>query len=395
MRCLYIVAQDPISPNYLGGASAMYYDQLLALSDLGHEIYLWHFASGEARERFNRFVDGEPAVWETVKKRCQSIQLSSCRNGETLLGRGLARIRSVLPSGLPVSRWSLYRELQQLIKRINPDVIWAQHFEPATVAAQQTRVPVVYVHHDWLYRIKALRNHRAINPRQKAVEERLVRAVSAVVSGSKPECEEISRAGGRNVYYIPVSFDLAAVDLERAADKTPRLVHLGGMGTTANREGLLEFFERVWPALKTSGVELEVIGDTAGASPVLLEHLRTVKCSGFIKNLTMVLRPFDIHVIPWEHTTGQRTRLPVAFNHAQVVVATQAAVACYPEARDRENCRLVDRLEDMISVIPELMTDHAERLRLGRAARATFERQFNRASLLPRYGEVMSAINSR
>ena len=393
MRCLYIVAHDPISPNYVGGASAMYYDQLLALSELGHEIHLWHFASGEAGERFSRFVDGEPAVWETVKKRCQSIQLSSCRNGETLLGRGLARLRSWLPPGLPVSRWSLYRELQQLIKRINPDVIWAQHFEPAMLAAQQTRVPVVYVHHDWLYRIKALRNHRAINPRQKAVEERLVRSVSAVVSGSKPECKEISLAGGRNVHYIPVSFDLVPLDLERGGDKSPRLVHLGGMGTTANREGLLAFFERVWPALKTSGVEFEVIGDTAGASSGLQEHLRTVKCSGFIKDLTTVLRPFDIHVIPWEHTTGQRTRLPVAFNHAQVVVATRAAVACYPEARDRENCRLVDRLEDMISVIPELMADHGERSRLGRAARATFEKQFTRTSLLPRYDEVLGALN--
>jgi glycosyltransferase involved in cell wall biosynthesis len=393
MRCLYIVAHDPISPNYVGGASAMYYDQLLALSELGHEIHLWHFASGEARERFSRFVDGEPAVWETVKKRCQSIQLSSCRNGETLLGRGLARLRSWLPPGLPVSRWSLYRELQQLIKRINPDVIWAQHFEPAMLAAQQTRVPVVYVHHDWLYRIKALRNHRAINPRQQAVEERLVRSVSAVVSGSKPECKEISLAGGRNVHYIPVSFDLVPLDLERGGDKSPRLVHLGGMGTTANREGLLAFFERVWPALKGTGVEFEVIGDTAGASSGLQEHLRTVKCSGFIKDLTTVLRPFDIHVIPLEHTTGQRTRLPVAFNHAQVVVATRASVACYPEARDRENCRLVDRLEDMISVIPELMADHGERSRLGRAARATFEKQFTCTSLLPRYGEVLGALN--
>jgi len=45
---------------------------------------------------------------------------------------------------------------------------------------------------------------------------------------------------------------------------------------------------------------------------------------------------------------------------------------CLIEAdRDRENCRLVDRLEDMISVIPELMADHTERSRLGRAARAT------------------------
>jgi glycosyltransferase involved in cell wall biosynthesis len=82
----------------------------------------------------------------------------------------------------------------------------------------------------------------------------------------------------------------------------------------------------------------------------------------------------------------------VAFNHGQVVVSTRAAAACYPEARNRENCRLVDRLEDMITVIPELVADPAERLRLGRAARETFEKHFTRTALLPRYEAVLKAI---
>jgi glycosyltransferase involved in cell wall biosynthesis len=164
------------------------------------------------------------------------------------------------------------------------------------------------------------------------------------------------------------------------------------MGTTANREGLAAFFKGVWPQLKGLNVRFEVVGDTSTAPPELQKHLRTVACTGFVQDLTKVLRPYDIHIIPWEHSTGQRTRLPLAFNHAQVVVATKASVACYPEARDGENCRLVERLEDMVSVIPYLMADHAERTRLGRAARATFEKQFTRASLLPRYAAVISSL---
>src|SRR5258706_7529266 len=146
MRCLYIVGQDPISPNSAGGDSSMYYDQLLALSELGHEIHLWHFASGQGRERFNRFVEGEALTWTAVQKRCRSVQLSEYRNGETLVGRGLGRIRRLLPPRLPVPRWSLYEELRKLIERIAPDFIWAQHFEPALLAAQQSETPVGYVH---------------------------------------------------------------------------------------------------------------------------------------------------------------------------------------------------------------------------------------------------------
>src|SRR6266480_2165126 len=118
MLCLYIVGHDPISPNSAGGASSMYYDQLLALSELGHEIHLWHFASGEGRERFNRFVEGEPLTWTAVQNCCRSVRLSEYRDGETLAGRGLGRMRSLLPPRLPIPRWGLYGELQGLIRRI-------------------------------------------------------------------------------------------------------------------------------------------------------------------------------------------------------------------------------------------------------------------------------------
>ncbi len=395
MRCLYLVAQDPISPNYVGGASAMYYDQLLALSELGHEVHLWHFASTEGRQRFHKFVETEPATWETIRQRCKSIHLSEYRNGETLISRGLRRVRSLLAPGLPDPHWGLDKELQKLKEDVHPDVVWAHHFEPAVLAVQYAKAPVVYVHHDWLYRIKALRNHREINPKRRAIEQRLVRSVAAVVSGSASECQEIKAAGARGVHYIPVSFEPVRLDTQGMATKDVRLVHLGGMGTTANREGLTAFFNRVWPRLTDLKLPLEVVGDTSAAPPELQEHLRTATCKGFVQDLTKVLRSYDIQIIPWEHSTGQRTRLPLAFNHAQVVVATKAAVACYPEARDRENCRLVDKLEDMVTVIPQLAADHGERTRLGRAARATFEKQFTRASLLPRYEEVFRELKLR
>jgi glycosyltransferase involved in cell wall biosynthesis len=165
------------------------------------------------------------------------------------------------------------------------------------------------------------------------------------------------------------------------------------MGATANRDGLTAFFKSVWPRLKGLNLLFEVVGDTSTAPPELQEHLRTVTCTGFVQDLTKVLRPYDIHIIPWEHSTGTRTRLPLAFNHAQVVIATKAAVACYPEVRDGENCRLVDKLEDMVEVIAELAHNQDERARIGLASRATFEQFFTREALLPRYAAVISSLN--
>lgn len=374
----------------------MYHDQLMALTDLGHEIHLWHFASGEGRERFRKFVETEPGIWGAVQQRCSSVYTSEYRNGETMVGHGLGKIRSLMLSQLPVLRWSLYQKLQGLLLRIKPQVIWAQHFESATLAAQQRRIPVVYVHHDWLYRIKAFRNSRPVSQDQKTVEERLVRSVSAVVTGSKVEQAEIAAVRGAGVHYIPVSYESVDCLLERSqAERPPRLVHLGTMNATANREGLLAFFERAWPQLKNSNHELAVVGDVTSAPTVLQAYLQQVTCTGFVKDLRPVLRPFDLHVVPWGHATGQRTRVPLAFNYAQVLVAVRAGVACYPEAEDGVNCRLVDKLEDMAPVISELAADVEQRFRLGQAAKQTFEKYFTRPALLPRYSDVFADLQRK
>jgi glycosyltransferase involved in cell wall biosynthesis len=164
------------------------------------------------------------------------------------------------------------------------------------------------------------------------------------------------------------------------------------MGATASRDGLLSFFDRAWPAVSQMGMKFRVVGDIADAPPKLKEYLARVECCGFVSKLDSVLRPFDLNLIPWGHATGQRTRLPVAFNHAQVVVAVRAGVACYPEAEDGVNCRLVETVEQMPGVIAELARDAEQRFRLGTAAKRTFEACFVRKALLPRYVAVLASV---
>jgi glycosyltransferase involved in cell wall biosynthesis len=150
------------------------------------------------------------------------------------------------------------------------------------------------------------------------------------------------------------------------------------MQTTASRSGLERFFDVVWPTLNLEPDRLMVVGDLDGAGDRLRTQLQRVTCTGFVKDLRQVLRPYDVNIIPWEHNTGQRTRLPVAFNHGQVVVAVRASVACFPEAEDGVNCRLVSRLEEMPGVISQLLHNSDERERLGRSARTTFEQSFSK-----------------
>jgi glycosyltransferase involved in cell wall biosynthesis len=395
MRSIFVVSRRTISPDGPGGASAIHYEQLNALAELGHEIHLWHYCYPQQREEFNRHIAAEPSLWAEIESKCKSITFTTLPDRPSFGNRLSNKIANWVSDDdvlNPLLRRVAFPVLKQLMRKIEPDFIWSQHFGATQVARLQKKVPVIYSHHDWLYRIKRVQANGNGSGRLRNAEEKVARKVAAVVSGSIVECEQLREIGCKNVAYIPVAYAPASVAQSVNPSPLARLVHLGGMGTTANRIGLERFFETTWPALSATA-EMWVIGDTSQASPALEQSLSGVQCTGYVKNLNTVLRPFDLHIIPWEHSTGQRTRMVQAFNYAQVVVAVRAAVAGFPESIDGENCRLVGRLDQMADVIKELIANPAERERLGRAARETFEKCFTRKSLLPRYEAVISSLS--
>jgi glycosyltransferase involved in cell wall biosynthesis len=395
MRILFVVCHDPLSPHYRGGSSAIYYEQLASLVAAEHEVHLWHFAYPHKRARFNDFVTSDAAVWAEVQGMCASVTITEIPYPAPFGQRVQNWIVTRLTGEdvvLPVLRTAAYPQLKGVIERVRPKVIWAQHFWPAQVAVLQEEIPVVYSHIDWLFRIKGLRLGQAEDERMRATEERVARRAAIVVSGSEVECEQLRQLGCRRVEYIPVAYQAAELDFENVPADL-RLVHFGGLATTATRVGLERFFEVVWPALAEGKRPIfYAVGDLTAATPRLHHELAKVVCTGHVTDWPTVLRPYDLHLIPWEHSTGQRTRLPVAFNFGQVVIAARAGIAGFPEAQDGVNCRLVERLEEMPAVIRELSQDSEQRVRLGRAARQTFESCFTREALLSRYQVVLEGL---
>lgn len=389
MKCLYIVPGGPITPNGFGGGSSIYYDQLMILRELGIELHLWHFASQTDRAKFDSFVRADPETWRRVQALCQTVTLTTTPDTLSLWERLVARAFWLLRPGPVRPGLQLLRIFRQLPSRREVDFIWAHHGDAVGLAIQQRTCPVVYAHHDWLYRIVALRCGRPESIQLRRIEEELARRVAVAVSGSRVELDELKQVGCPEVAYLPVTYDLAPLGQITDLPLRPKLVHLGGMGTTANREGLRRFLEVVWPELRDDRLELEVIGDITQAPEGLQAQLRSIRCLGFVPNLQTVLAPGDLHIIPWEFPTGQRTRVPLVFNYGQVIVATRAAVSCYPEVVDGVNGRLVQGLDQMAAVIRELASDPAQRLRLARGARDTFERCFSRPAVQVQYRSLL------
>lgn len=397
VRCLYIVPNSPISPNYRGGGSAIYYEQLLSLVSLGVEVHLWHFCYDSRLAEFEKFIESEPQVWADLTGACASLFRTTISSTPSLAERIYNKSSNLLTGKEirnPLVRGKCFSEFKNVVSKVKPDLIWAQHLVPTQISLLQKRIPTVYSHHDWLYKVKNLNNEQGLDQRSKTFEENAARSSAAVVSGSMVECEQLSRIGCNNVHYIPVAYEDAPISLSMNGHKA-RVVHLGGLATTATRVGLERFFTVVFDKLHLGPSDMLVVGDVSTATEQMRRYLDKVTPVGYVKDLATVLRPYDIHVIPWEHETGQRTRVVQAFNFGQALVATRKSVSCFPEVIDGENCLLVDSLDEMPAAIDRLMNDRGLRHRLGSRARETFETQFTRDVLLPRYQRVVDSVIKR
>lgn len=394
MRCLFIVHRAPLSPRYRGG-SGVFYEQLASLAALGHDVDLWHYAKPKHRRLFDEVTSSDPEPWQDVQRWCSSLTMTTLPSDysrvQRLKSRWLAW-RSGERLAQPLLRVSLLPQLERLIDRLQPDIIWAQTFWAAQVALMQRQVPVVYSHLDWMYRVKKLRSGSSSVPQMRQIEERIARQATAVISGSQIEIEQLRRLRPDDgVFYIPVAYEPAPIALPQTAPP-PRIVHFGGIASTANRVGLERFYTLVWPQIVDLDPVFYQVGGLNGASETLKQFLQQVTCTGHVTDWARVLRPADLHIIPWEHSTGQRTRVPVALNYGQVLVAVRDGVAGFTELEDGVNCRLVDDLAQMGPVIAELLHDPAQRLRLGLKARQTFCAHFTREVLLPRYQNVVDYV---
>jgi len=290
--------------------------------------------------------------------------------------------------------------LKTFIAKNDIDLLWAE-WRWAGIWARwaDLSIPVIYAHHDWEYKLALLRSKPNLSKhfhtfQKKRIEKQLVKGVTACVSGSFTETGEIIEISKKPALYLPTTYHEVQPKLKPR--NKPAIVHLGGMGTTANRLGLARFLEICWPHIKSEiqDLRLIVIGGLEQAHPALKEKLKdkNITCLGFVSQLDEVLYPHDIHIIPWEYNTGTRTRIPQVFNYTQVLVATAASATCYSELEHQKNCILCTDLNDMSKQITDLYKDQNKILKLARQGKQTFKNSFTSESRTAKLKEFLKTI---
>jgi len=379
---LFVVNNSKIDLNSSGGAS-VYYSHVDLLHALGYKIILlatqWNDVSIFNDDDYNDVRDKIDTIvsYSVVKKKPN---------------KGLKRLGEAVFNPTKFEYYFINNEnkffFEDIILKHKIDFVWAEwRWNAIMIAAFNLKTPSIYSHHDWEYKLAKLRspnqnlNKRFHTYQKKRVEINLIKSVSGVVSGSYTETNEVLEHQ-KNALYLPTTYINIESDIKPS--KFPRIVHLGGMGTTANRIGLERFITVCWSLIKAEipNVELVVVGKLKGASKNLLEIIHSdsqIISLGFVKELDAVLLPRDFHIIPWEFNTGTRTRVPVVFNYKQVLVSTKAAVECYPEVTV-ENTVLCDDLIDMSTKIVALYKSSDKGSEIAIEGKKLFKNHFTTVS---------------
>lgn len=417
MRCIFFIEDYPITPDSAGGAPALSYSHLEMLAHTGAEIHLVMLSNPRRPLGFHDYTLSQQSVWERVKSWCAShrmIEIEHARTEREPLKNFARALLDPVPYICADAQPAVLDAFKSAVAELKPDLIWAEHRVPAMLAKRAaTGVPVIYSHHDWEWRLGLLR-HEAKKDKlsgtqnlrsrfgvwqTKRAEYATVRGVAGCVSGSITETAEFKTIGARRVAYFPTTSEPVRLPDVDESSLPVRVVHLGGMQGSRNQVSVQRFLDAAWfpfCAGHEAAPELWMVGSMKSAPAEFLAQLEQAKavCTGFVRDLSAALRPFDIHVVPWELPTGTRTRIPVALNHAQALISTKAAAACLPELKHDENCILVDDLREMGASINALLDDPARRRRIAEAGRETFLQHFTREAIQPRFQQFIAEISA-
>lgn len=272
--------------------------------------------------------------------------------------------------------------LQNIVNDSKPDIIWAEHLESFLLARllPHYKGKIIYSHHDFLWKLIVIRRQNLKDYIRSFLiqfiqKDAIQKNGAYVIGGAQNELDEIRKFSPKSsTLYLPTLYPLIPVLFSQNMiwDKPLRIIHFGSPKATANHIGLKNLLTHIIPHLQNKiDFECVIIGDLDPDDQDLKDLLNqpNICCKGYVADLSSVLRPLDVHILPYDRPTGSRTRYPVALNHGQVLLGHSACLAGVQGLIHLENCLIKKSFQEMVLTLIWLSKNPQERLRLAMQAK--------------------------
>ncbi len=378
MRILFLTARLPYPPNR------------------GDRLRAYHFLrvlSREHRITLLSFIDDSQEAGHVAALRpfCEDIQLVRRAGWQGATGAALGAWRPLPLQALyyrsPVMRGAVDR----LLEREAFDAVYVHLFRMAQYVADRFRpyrildltdaisgeVARALPYRDPLWRLV----YRLELPRIQRYERAMVRQFDETWVISEAERAAIAAAVGAGVYgdgrpppnlrVVPNGVETERYRPQLRPAGAPALVFVGHMGVFHNVDAAVRLAEEILPRVRAAvaGARLELIGTEPAARVRALAGLPGVAVRGHVVDLNAALNEAAVFVAPLRFAAGVQNKVLEAMA-AGLPVVTTSEVNEGLRATPGEHLVVADDDEGLAAAAVELLSNAAERGRLGRAGRA-------------------------
>jgi glycosyltransferase involved in cell wall biosynthesis len=322
---------------------------------------------------------------------CVPIQLPEARGaGEALdYARNLFSLRPYTMAKF--CRPAVAKALLDLLREEEFDVILCDFLFSADVIPWDWPCPKVLFTHNveeqiWRRHFQVTRNPiwKAVSWREyqtmRLAERHYVNLADHVLAVSENDRNYFAAyADPAKISVIPTGVDVEYFQPETEPGQPGTLVFTGSMDWLPNEDAILYFAESILPHLQREipDVVLRVVGRRPTPSlRALASEKKCIRVTGEVPDIRPHVHTSLVYVVPLRIGGGTRIKIFEAMAMGKAVVSTPVGAEGLP-VRHNENIVLAETPEEFARQVTRLLSDSAERERIGRAARSLVEQNYS------------------
>ena len=192
---------------------------------------------------------------------------------------------------------------------------------------------------------------------------------------------------------IPICVDTDAAPPVEPVPTPFRVTHVGTMYWPPNVEGLLWFWEEVWPQVRAKAPQarLTLIGKNPPPQFQALDARPDVDVPGYVEDLTPYLAETAVFVVPLHAAGGMRVKIVDAWCWGVPIVSTTIGAEGI-DVRVGENILIADTPDRFAGIVVQLLDDPALQAQLRASGRRWVEAQYDWRRVYDAWDDVYARL---
>ncbi len=286
------------------------------------------------------------------------------------------------------------------------DILFLDHYESAQYLPVDFRGKIIFHTHNATYLMWqryahsdaniAFRAATYLESRRVIYHERMAAERADLVFASPNDIDSLVEIGVdrdkcRVTYHLGDDNQLELPSLEfRKTEKA--LLYIGTLNWEANVDGLLWFFDEVWPAIKAKHTDLVFYVVGSKPDPRLTDRaadLTDVEFTGFVDELEPYFQKARLFMAPLRFGAGIKVKVLNAMSRGMPTVTT--SVGCEGlKTEHMKHLSITDSAADMVDAIDRLLTDEKKWCELEQESRKLVAEHYTWDKVL---GYMVTEIN--